>query len=404
MPTNQQMQRIEPVLTSTTFRVACAALLILNTIGNAQPPRPKRTASQEAAAPRPKPPESTAKLSLANLFYYLVTNTNAGSKDTIVSLDDLVRQRDLSFRGDESGLIKEALKALGAPDSLLARVAQPPDPPPPRSIAGNLTVECRPLDCGIVIENAYYGETKNGTKTISGLDRGKVTIQMFGERIEQQKTTLELGEDHQTKLFTTVELTSVNRIRELEALAEQWERLYKAIKVLGGSRDVKALSTFGTLQYEKEQKSDPPLNVSVTLSADDWSRMVGINGFNCTFPSVGFATTRCEKQKGAKKARGANEDLPTFPMRAEVALALNVLVQNLPIRRLEDLPATDIVSQRANLIVDDKGLPLEIEYTDGTERIMVSYADYRPVGKGQFPERIVIKKGAYKYTWQLRLR
>src|SRR5690242_16128104 len=108
---------------------------------NVPVPRTKRPNSVSRVK-QPAPPRITYSELLTDLKQLDLKNAKVSPALFI----DSVRKRCIGFAGTVEQV--QELKAAGAPDELLSLIPRvPPAPPPPQpSVAGALTIECRPAD------------------------------------------------------------------------------------------------------------------------------------------------------------------------------------------------------------------------------------------------------------------
>src|SRR5262245_42995491 len=140
--------------------------------------------AQRGRTPAP-PPAATGPLSVSEVIEGLYS---LGSSRA----EELVAKRGVKFEG--SPVLLSILKEFGASDRLLNLIPRPAAPPA-KKFAGPLTVICEPKDCGVIVDDKYYGLTEQGRKTVRGLTPGAATIQVFSDGYPGRTEKVQFVED-----------------------------------------------------------------------------------------------------------------------------------------------------------------------------------------------------------------
>jgi hypothetical protein len=323
----------------------------------------------------------------------ILEGLNAQRDHAQIDLEELVRKRGVTFECTPE--LAKVLRDFGASDGLLARIPSKPLPPPP-PISGSLTIRCGPVDCEVVVNDRYYGATRNGATTIPGLPTGSTTIAVFRDGFENASRAIELTENQSSD--QTFALKPSHAQQELAA-----QRMFAAVvSSLGGFSGIDELQSFtlaGTLELETSGNKSGSMKMSIGPAAEGRTLSLQSDaGIRCSVLLFGKSVPECKGRKGAPEPQvSLAAELwrrSTFP--AVLSVFLN---SNLMMAQSQESTVLNISSatESSSLTLDDQHRPIEFNRrsTETSPVIeQVQFAEYAEYKGALYPRKVVVTRPA----------
>jgi hypothetical protein len=390
------------LLISCSLAVVLAAQAIAASENNSVP-RPKRPNSTSRVKQPPPPPITYSEL-LTDVQQLDLKN----AKVSPALFVDSVRQRCIGFAGTLEQF--QELKAAGAPDELLALIPRVPAPPPPPKppVAGILTVNCRPVDCKVLVDGRDRGKTTNGIMQVSGLRPEETWIEVRQDGYQSRTDHLVLEADKPTLVKFELEVAPV--VAERAGVDLFWH-LLRGFHAGGSALRSGSLSAGGVMTFTSKTGQTVQRDVLVEIGLPESVRVITLNSghkrqctasYKVAAKSVDFA---CEARK-----------TPDEALKPEIEEAASLLASYYPLIVIDRILASKVqligtavgssapVLLRAVGDVDswqfglnkDSYLPDWIGYT-GPDKITwtAEFANYQ--NQSVFPQKVVIHDHANKH-------
>ena len=303
---------------------------------------------------------------------------------------ELVRMRGVTEGLVRTPEIEKALRDDGASDALLALIPEPPPPPQPKK-AGDLTVECAPRDCEVVVDSRYQGPTEKGRRQIAGLPVGDVEVTVFSDGYDRASKPIKLEENKSAEAVFTLQPSPNTRV-ELGA-----KFALETVNALGGLIAAAELSpaVSGTLDITTPAGTAKYM-VRYTRTASGGT--VELTGQNVSCPVV--VSREGVQSQCKKKPRGdiseALEQAAKMIWDHDLAVVLDrALSGKITAQAWLDARRLTSVSPAANMVlqINADHLPVEIDIQPKQGSVeKVTYSEYAIAGKSKYPRKTVVQK------------
>jgi hypothetical protein len=364
------------------------------------PPAPQTSTPQRGAPPsqpqrgqraQAKPP---MPMTLRQVIESLITLKSSSR------VEDQVSKAGVRFQATPGVL--DILKEFGAGPRLLSMIppAPPPTSAPAPKVAGPLTVVCEPKDCAVAAGEIYKRTSQNRT-TITGLQPGETTLEVFADGYERvtRRVQLEEGKPAEEKFSLK---------RSMQSLQQSGNAtLLKTVTALGGTDAFAQLGDIegsGTMQWVNAdgKMEEWTLNFSKRVGKDLTTTFKTKNG-ECTASFVAQAT----KQDCKGGLRNGGEKIAEQGTSLFLSYQLQDVIQTLLKRplvasendenRLESADAKDAYV----FAVGSDGLPSGLIYriADGNAPIQVEYSNYLKVADARYPGKVSIGRVNNPPVW-----
>jgi len=378
------------------FHMVVAAILLVTLLHYETMPAQPTRIQQPQRGQRGTPARNQSPLTLRQVIESL-SSLRSSSR-----VEDLISRRGVQFQA--SPAILDILKEFGAGPKLLSMipppppVALPPTPPPPK-IAGALTVICEPKDCAVIVDNMYKGATSQNRKTVTGLQAGDATVEVFANGYEGVTRRIQLQEGKPQE--ETFSLRQTSLLRQQSANGS----LLKAVASLGGVDGIAELGDIeGTGMMNWMDSSGQTQQWTTTFNKRIGKDLV------MTFKTKDgecSASILAESAKQECKAglRGG-EKIAVEAASLFLSYQLQDVIHTLLKRRLLAAETDENRLQSADgpdsyvLTLGNDGLPVDLGYQLNDDRpIQVQYSNYLNLTKGRYPGRIAIGRFNNAPVW-----
>jgi hypothetical protein len=344
-------------------------------------PQPKRRKAE--VKPRPCTDLAGEPLNLSDVITALVAPER---KQCIAGQ---VEKRGVSFQ--RTALITDTLRGLSAPPELIRLIPETPPPAKP-AYAGPLTIACQPANCEIVVNDRYYGEAKQGEKTIDGLPAGPTVLRVSGSLMEAEVRNTDLPPEAAHR-----EAFALRPVAEIRSAAGR-DLLNRTIRALGGVEGLNTMAEFegrGTVEVKTGDSDPQEWTLNFQQKWDEVSlRLVRQKGECTATIHTGPAEATC---KG--KLRGSPDEVQAARIalsfhRSQLAAALGRLVTanvtSASGTKAAFQAETDGASYRVE--VGEQNLPVEMIYRPRKDvpPVKAEFSDYTEMEDTRFPQQIVL--------------
>jgi len=315
-------------------------------------------------------------------------------------VEDQVSKAGVRFQATPGVL--DILKEFGAGPKLLSMIPPAPAPPsaPAPKAAGPLTVICEPKDCAVAAGELYKRTSQNRT-TITGLQPGETTLEVFADGYERMTRRVQLEEGKPLEEKFSLK-------RNVQSLQQSGNAaLLKTVAALGGTDGFAQLGDIegsGTMQWvNAEGKMEEwTLTFSKRIGRDLTTTFKTKNG-ECTASFVAQAT----KQDCKGALRNSAEKIAEQGTSLFLSYQLQDVIQTLLKRplvasetdenRLESADAKDAYV----FAIGSDGLPSGLIYriADGNAPIQVEYSNYLKVADARYPGKVSIGRVNNAPVW-----
>jgi hypothetical protein len=352
----------------------------------APPSQPQRGQRAQAKTPMP--------MTLRQVIESLITLKNSSR------VEDQVSKAGVSFQATPGVL--DILKEFGAGPRLLSMI--PPAPAPSSAaaakVAGPLTVICEPKDCTVAAGETYKRTSQNHA-TITGLQPGETTLEVFADGYERvtRRVQLEEGKPVEEKFSLK---------RSMQSLQQSGSAaLLKTVATLGGTDAFAELADIegsGTMQWvNAEGKMEEwPLTFTKRVGKDLTATFKTKNG-ECTASFIAQATKQdCKgglKNNGEKIAEQGTSLFLSYQLQDVIQTLLRrpLVASETDENRLESADAKDAYV----FAIGSDGLPSGLIYriADGNAPIQVEYSNYLKVADARYPGKVSIGRVNNAPVW-----
>jgi hypothetical protein len=359
--------------------------LLMPVVSAAQSPAGRRGAAKRP----PDPPKTDKDLGPFTLMGLLDGLKNIEPLEP-GRLAELVKKRGVSFvRGPE---VIKMLKDAGASDALIEAIPEPP-PPPPAKTAGELTVECAPRDCEVVVNSQYQGQTANGRKRIAGLPPGPANIVAFSDGYAQatKRVTLEIDKpSHEAFMLHPSQNTRLH----LGALF-----ILDTVTELGGMMAIADLPSVAPGKVELPGSSGPvQYNIRFSHAASGGTLEITGPNMNCStaLTREGVRPPQCKGKTKPGVADAAEQVARMFWDHNLAVLLDRALAGKITAEAWRDARSlkSETATEKLVLQIRADRLPVEIEVQPQQgEPEKVTFWDFTTAGKLKYPKKTVVIRG-----------